>query len=332
MLKRSNGKHVAPTPASAKVNGHRHRMIEEGSANAIYVPTVSGETTSGRKWTLHNGDALDVLRQLPGKSISCAITSPPYFWQRDYGVEGQLGHEPTIDGYVSALVERFRQVRRALKDDGVFFLNIGDTYYSAKGKPHGTDKKSSARQWSRTKLRAVDGPGLGLPRKSLIGIPWRVALAMQQDGWTLRSDVVWKRPGAVPEPTAHDRPWMTHEHIFIFSKGPRYWFDRSALAGEEDLWHITPRPDNPGAHFAPFPSALVEKCIRCGCPPHGTILDPFVGSGTTMVVGLKMHRDVVGIELSREYCNYIVGRIGSTEFEESAPASPSTLSQQLAAR
>jgi DNA modification methylase len=250
--------------------------------------------------------------------VNCVITSPPYYSQRDYGVAGQIGHEATIDGYVQKIVDCFSEVRRVLRDDGVVFLNLGDTYYSAKGKPHGQDEKSRGRLWSREKLRAVDGPGLGLPRKSLIGIPWRVALAMQKDGWTLRSDVLWRRPGTLPEPTAHDRPWLTHEHVFIFVKKPRYWFNRAALAGEEDIWHITPRPDMPGAHFAPFPSALVEKCIGCGCPDDGTVLDPFVGSGTTMLVALRMRRHALGIELNPQYCKSILDRLD--KLPDEAPA------------
>lgn len=289
---------------------------------------LSGVLESGPSWTLFQGDSLEMLKQLESSSVNCAVTSPPYFWQRDYGIAGQIGHEPTIDGYVQALVNCFRELRRVLTDDGVFFLNLGDTFYSKKGKPHGTDKKSQARSWSRKTLRAVDGPGLGLPRKSLIGIPWRVALALQDDGWTLRSDVVWKRPGALPEPTAHDRPWLTHEHVFIFAKSVRYWFDRTALAGQEDIWHISPRPDSPGAHFAPFPTELAEKCIRCGCPPAGTVLDPFVGSGTTMAAALRLDRSAIGIELKPEYCEYIVGRINKLSFvadeiaEEDLAAAP----------
>jgi len=273
------------------------------------VTRHADKAPSGKSWELLQGDCRVGLSLLPEASVNCVVTSPPYYWQRDYGVEGQIGHEPTIDGYVQALVECFRHVWRVLRDDGVVFLNLGDTYYSAKGKPHGTDRKSNGRVWSRSKLRAVDGPGLGLPRKSLIGIPWRVALAMQADGWTLRSDIVWKRPGALPEPTAHDRPWLTHEHVFIFSRQARYWFDRSAVEGEEDLWRIPPRPGTPGAHFAPFPEALVEKCLRCGCPPEGTVLDPFVGSGTTMLVGLRSNRNVIGIELKPEYCQFILQRL-----------------------
>ena len=224
-------------------------------------------------------------------------------------MNGQIGHEPTIDGYVMAIASCFKLIWPALADDGVVFLNLGDTYYSAKGKPHGTDKKHRGRQLARTTLRAVDGPGLGLPRKSLIGIPWRVALALQEQGWTLLSDVVWKRAGTMPEPTAHDRPWVTHEHVFILSKRPRYWFDRSAVAGDEDIWRIPAWPDNPGAHFAPFPSTLVEKCLRCGCKPHGTVLDPFVGSGTTMAVAGQLGHNAVGIELNPEYCQYIIKRL-----------------------
>lgn len=271
----------------------------------------SGTVDSGLNWRLLQGDSEAALTHIDAKSVHCVVTSPPYYWQRDYGVDGQIGHEPTIEGYVSALVSCFRGLKRVLRDDGVFFLNLGDTFYSAKGKPHGKDKKNHGRQWARKTLRAVDGPGLGLPRKSLIGIPWRVALAMQQDGWTLRSDIVWKRPGSLPEPTAHDRPWLTHEHVFVFSKKPRYWFDRSALNGEEDLWYIPARPDMPGTHFAPFPSALVEKCIKCGCPPGGTVLDPFVGSGTSMLAALRLGHHAIGIELNPAYCAFIRQRIQS---------------------
>jgi len=294
----------------------RRKNSEEGPERDTVVPRKSRRVKERRgvlppdlDWSLYQGDCRDALSHLPENSVNCVVTSPPYYWQRDYEVDGQIGHESTIEGYVSEIVDCFKGVWRVLKDDGVVFLNLGDTYYSAKGKPHGHDKKNNGRLLSRKKLRAVDGSGLGLPRKSLIGIPWRVALAMQEEGWTLRSDVVWKRPGSLPEPTAHDRPWRTHEHVFILSKGPRYWFDRDGLGGDEDLWDISARPDNPGAHFAPFPLALVEKCLKCGCPPGGTVLDPFAGSGTTMLVALRMGMNAVGIELKPEYCKFVLSRI-----------------------
>lgn len=306
-----------------KANGHSHPSIHEPEGpylqgqlphldeNARTPPPrrLEGVTANGIGWAVVNADVVRGLREVESESISCAVTSPPYYWQRDYEVDGQLGHEASIAGYVEALATAFRELQRTLRPDGTFFLNLGDTYYSAKGKPHGRDDKHNGRQMMRRHLRAVDGPGLGLPRKSLIGIPWRVALRLQDDGWTLRSSIVWQRPASMPEPTAHDRPWRSFEHIFLFSKGPRYWFDRKGLRGEEDIWSIVARPDNPGTHFAPYPRELVERCLACGCRPGGAVLDPFVGSGTTMTAALARGSPAVGIELKREYADYTAARI-----------------------
>jgi DNA modification methylase len=262
-------------------------------------------TVDEKSWTLHNGDCRDVLPRLAVNSVDCVITSPPYFWQRDYDVEGQLGMEPTIDGFVSNLVDTLAKLRHVLKPIGTVFLNLGDTYYSAKGRPHGVDDKHRSRRMST--LRAVDGPGLGLPPKSLIGIPWRVALAIQEDGWILRSAIVWVRNTSIPEPTARDRPWRKYEHIFLFTKNSRYHFDRKGLLGEEDVWQIEPERNSlaRGTHYAPFPRALVRRCISVGCPDGGTVLDPFVGGGTTMSVALEMHRHAVGIELNQDFCRHV---------------------------
>jgi excisionase family DNA binding protein len=261
-----------------------------------------GCVKKGLTYKIINADVNAALRLLSTESVDCAITSPAYFWQRDYGYAGQIGHEETIHEYVQVLVEPFNELKRVLTERGTFFLNIGDAYYNAKGKPHGRDRKSSGRQLARTKLRAVDGPGLGLPRKSLIGMPWRVALAMQAAGWTLRSDVIWERPGCLGEPTAHDRPHRTYEHVLIFSKRPRYFFDRKGLATEEDIWRIPARPNNPYSHAAPFPIELVDRCLSCGCPKNGMVLDPFLGSGTTALAALRTGRSVVGIDMKPSYC------------------------------
>lgn len=273
------------------------------------VSIREGSIKKGLTYRIINADVNAGLRALPTELVDCAVTSPAYFWQRDYGYDGQIGHERTIDDYVRALVEPFNELRRVLTDRGTFFLNIGDAYYNAKGKPHGRDRKSSGRQLSRTTLRAVDGPGLGLPRKSLIGMPWRVSLAMQASGWTLRSDVIWERPGCLGEPTAHDRPHRTYEHIFIFSKSPKYFFNRKALVGEEDIWRIAARPNNPYSHAAPFPLELVDRCLACGCPKNGVVLDPFLGSGTTAISALRSGRSVIGIDMKLSYCREAERRI-----------------------
>lgn len=260
-------------------------------------------------WRLFHGDNHHVLSKLPEASVNCVITSPPYFWQRDYGVEGQYGLESSIEGFVANLRRTFTGIRRVLVPDGLVFLNLGDTYYSAKGRPHGVDAKHRSRRLPG--LRAVDGPGLGLPRKSLIGIPWRVALGLQQDGWTLRSDIIWVRNSAIPEPTARDRPWRKYEHVFVFAKSTRYFFDREGLASEEDVWFIEPERNSlaRGTHYAPYPRELVRRCIATGCPESGIVLDPFVGGGTTMSVALECGRSAVGIDLSPDFCKHVASTL-----------------------
>jgi len=228
---------------------------------------------------------------------------------KDRLTRAQYRQQHAADPAAVTLVRAFAEVRRTLKPAGTFFLNLGDTYYSAKGRPHGRDDKHNGRQMMRRHLRAVDGPGLGLPRKSLIGIPWRVALALQDDGWTLRSSIIWQRPASIPEPTARDRPWRTFEYVFLFSKSPRYWFHRPGLVGEEDVWRIVARPENPGAHFAPYPIELVKRCLDCGCPQGGVVLDPFVGSGTTMIAALSRGSSAIGVDLKPEYSGYTMERI-----------------------
>lgn len=300
---------VAPSALKAYLAGQTRQPARVESAppapkrvKAAPVQVFEGMVGKSLPWKVIQADALQGLKSLESETVDCMVTSPPYYWQRDYGYDGQIGHEATIEGFVEALRDVFSEARRVLKPTGTLFLNIGDTYYSAKGKPHGRDAKASGRQMARTVLRAVDGPGLGLPRKSLIGIPWRVALAMQKDGWTLRSDIIWDRPGSLGEPTAKDRPWRDYEHIFMFSRAPRYFFDRTGLDGNEDIWSFPARPDNPMTHAAPYPLELVNRCLAVGCPPGGTVLDPFVGSGTTMVAALRSGRPAIGIDRHAEYC------------------------------
>lgn len=247
------------------------------------------------------GDCRDILRSLTFSNVKAqmCVTSPPYYWQRDYGVDGQIGMETTPENYVNQMVEVFRCVRDVLADDGVLWLNLGDSYYSGNGQPKGSDPRSPSRDWMRQKIRPLDVAGLGVPKKSLLGIPWMVAHALQQDGWTVRADVIWCRKTAFPEPSVKDRPHRQHEYLFLLSKSRRYYFDRTALP-EESVWHI-PHERSVKGHSAAYPRELVRRCILAGSRPDDIVLDPFMGSGTTAAVAIQHRRRYIGCELNPEY-------------------------------
>lgn len=253
------------------------------------------------------GDARTAMRQLEPASVQCCVTSPPYFWLRDYGVDGQIGHEPDVDSFVSVLADVFDEVKRLLRDDGVLWLNLGDSYYSGNGQPHGTDPKSSSRNFRRQKRSPLDVAGLGVPKKSLLGVPWRVALELQRRGWTLRSEIIWCRPTALDEPSVKDRPGRQHEHVFLFSKSRWYSFNRSVLP-EESVWHIAHERGMRG-HNAAFPEELARRCILSGSSEGDVILDPFGGSGTTGAVAIRERRNAVLIELNPDYARMAEQRI-----------------------
>jgi site-specific DNA-methyltransferase (adenine-specific) len=253
---------------------------------------------------LLRGNAVDALRTLPSDIFNVAVTSPPYYWARDYGFNGQIGHEDDVAEFVRKLADVFDEVRRVLHPEGVFFLNIGDTYYSGNGQPHGHDPRCSSRLFMREKLRAVDRSGWDIPKKSLIGVPWQVAFEMQRRGWTLRSDIIWNRCNAFAEPTARDRPHRQYEHVFMFTKSRFYSFDRASLP-EEDVWNIPIERSVRIEHNAAFPSELVRRCIECASPRGGKVLDPFVGSGTVLDVAHRLGRHAVGVDMSSEYINQV---------------------------
>lgn len=259
---------------------------------------------------LLTGDVISALKDLPPDCFNVVVTSPPYFWVRDYGAEGQIGHEASVDEFVVKLADVFDEVKRVLHPHGVFYLNIGDTYYSGNGQPHGEDPRSRSRNFMRKKMRPVDKSGWDIPKKSLIGIPWKVAFEMQKRDWTLRSEIIWMRTNAFSEPSARDRPWRQHEHVFLFSKNRFYSYDRSALDGNGDVWHIPiERAKINKEHNAPFPVKLVEKCIATGSPPGGWVLDPFVGSGTTVLTSLQMGRNCIGIDIKADYINELENNV-----------------------
>jgi DNA modification methylase len=215
-------------------------------------------------WSVREGDCRDVLATLDAGSVQTCVTSPPYFGLRDYGHGGQIGLEAEPQYFVDALVGVFREVRRVLRDDGTVWLNLGDSYWTAKGAPGGSraqhaDGKSEARRFG---ARPTDmPPPEGLKRKDLIGIPWRVALALQADGWTLRCDVVWEKPNALPEPTARDRPHRNHEYLFLLSKGPTYYYDEDAVREESD-----PEQEAHNQRYAKVYDAHTERTVPNGQP------------------------------------------------------------------
>ncbi len=256
---------------------------------------------------LYCGDCLKVLRRLPDCSVQCCVTSPPYWGLRDYGCAGQLGLEPTPEAYVARMVEVFREVRRVMRDDGTLWLNMGDSYnaYNGNAGPGSGFSKGAACDSERPHLET--GHGLrtpGLKPKDLCGIPWRLAFALQADGWYLRSDIIWHKPNPMPE-SVRDRPTKAHEYVFLMSKSERYFWDQEAVKEEAEygrrtwkdehfkngdirihhkgtttggdpsagrnirsVWTITPKPFR-GAHFATFPSELVRRCVLAGTSERG---------------------------------------------------------------
>lgn len=185
------------------------------------------------EWEMRQGDALELLRAMPDESVHCCVTSPPYWGHRNYEHDGQIGLEATLDGYLSSLIAVFAEVRRVLRSDGTLWVNIGDTYSGARnGRPGPqADAKHHGRTRGWTPPQAAGGSGLA--NKQLCGVPWRLAFALQADGWWLRSDVIWEKPNTLPDP-AKDRLSRNHEYIFLLAKRPRYYFDADAIREESE--------------------------------------------------------------------------------------------------
>ena len=300
--------------------------------------------------TVLEGDSRTVLATLPEASVQCCVTSPPYFGLRDYGHEGQIGLEPTPEAYVAEMVALFREVRRVLKDDGTLWLNLGDSYASfrdGKATPdttRGDDVGTLVPKGSAMNRMASTFKGTSVKHKDLIGIPWRVAFALQADGWYLRSDIIWHKPNPMPE-SVTDRPTKAHEYVFLLTKSARYYYDSEAIAEEatgqsagntkpikgadqshgrtranlhkieaadtrnaRTVWSITTQPFK-GAHFATMPTELAERCILAGSKTGDTVLDPFGGAGTTGLVADRLGRDAMLIELNPTYAEMARQRI-----------------------
>jgi len=262
-----------------------------------------------------HSDVITGLSQIPDQSVQCVVSSPPYWGLRDYGVEGQIGLEKTPEEYVARMVEVFREVRRVLRDDGTVWLNLGDAYTAdGRGQSSTMGPKSGTFHGQIKQFHPLTPFKLnhGLKQKDLIGMPWRVAFALQADGWYLRSDIIWSKPNPMPE-SVTDRPTKSHEYIFLLTKKARYYYDADAVREKQDeatrraatfrnggdytggnsfsnslkkdkdshgdgengtgrnrrtVWEIATQPF-PGSHFATFPEALVEPCIKAGTSERG---------------------------------------------------------------
>ena len=284
------------------------------------------------------GDCRETMRRWAGEGIKVqtCVTSPPYFGLRDYGHDGQIGLEETPEQYIEAMVEVFSCVKNILADDGTLWLNIGDSY-SRQGGQANAQTMANWKDVHRTAIKASSGAD-GCKPKDLIGIPWMLAFALRADGWYLRQDIIWHKPNPMPE-SVTDRCTKAHEYIFLMSKSPKYYYDHESIkemansksegirfggnkygddndpkyatksgnvskeyekANKRSVWTVTTKPYE-GAHFAVFPTDLIEPCILAGAPVGGVVLDPFMGSGTTAQVAQSLGRQYLGCELNPEY-------------------------------
>jgi len=290
------------------------------------------------------GDVRTRLAEIPDGSIQTCVTSPPYWGLRDYGQDNQIGLEESPQDYINSMVEVFREVWRVLADDGTLWLNMGDSYVGTGNKGLWKDPKYP--DGRNAQSVALNNKVEGLKPKDLVGIPWRLAFALQADGWYLRQDIIWAKPNPMPE-SVTDRCTKSHEYLFLLSKSNKYYFDNEAIKeptvtkdntnrdrdssklnntpgrsksgglktnnydmrNKRDVWNISTKPFK-GAHFAVMPEALVEPCILAGSRLGDLVLDPFTGSGTVAVVSLKHGRDFIGTELNPKYADIAVDRIG----------------------
>lgn len=295
------------------------------------------------------GDCVKIMQAMEADSVHCVVTSPPYWNLRDYGVKGQTGLEPTLDEHVEVMTTVFREVRRVLRSNGTLWLNYGDCYAGSGASNHHNSRISgSAGGVPQDTGSRGSGNVAGLKSKDLCMIPARIAMALQADGWWLRSEIIWAKPNPMPE-SVRDRPTASHEKMFLLTKSARYFYDAEAVktpaaqpprrdatstrprktdkqrghsrrhdgfndrwdgmskdeqqsmgANLRNVWRIATHPYRE-AHFAVFPPALVEPCIKAGCPKDGIVLDPFAGSGTVGLVANRLGRDAILIELNPKY-------------------------------
>lgn len=288
---------------------------------------------------VHCADCLDFMRDMPDGCVDCVVTSPPYFGLRDYGVDGQIGLEPTIAEYISRLVDVFGECRRVLKKTGTMWINISDSYNAGRNGGHPGGKA----QWKDG--RYIGQSGVNDPNtqaKSLCQIPERLSLALTDElGLIKRNAIIWYKRNCMPS-SVSDRFTVDFEYLYFFTKSKNYWFEQqfdntvsehpsgngfirphriiTGGRGNPDSWEPTlnrnkrtvwdiPTESFGEAHFAVFPRALVYTPIKAGCPAGGIVLDPFAGSGTTCLEAKEQDKNYIGIEINPEYCKIAEERL-----------------------
>lgn len=308
-----------------------------------------------KKIKIIHGNCIEKIKELENNSIDCVVSSPPYFGLRDYGVDGQFGLEKTYQDYIANTVSIFETFKPKLKDSATIWWNVGDSYSSGSRKTTTLQsvRKPKSNEILNSKQKHLDGLivrppiQLGIKEKDLIMIPNRVAIALQEAGWYIRSEIIWHKPNPMPE-SVTDRPTSCHEKIWLITKNKKYYYDyksikepakdwgtrerkkgsafvdgtpgRSKQSGgkncnfaiegknKRNVWTVTTKPCRE-AHFATFPKDLIEPCIKAGCPENGTVLDPFGGSGTTGIVAALNNRNAILIELNQDYIDIANKRI-----------------------
>ncbi|MDP2344137.1 MAG: site-specific DNA-methyltransferase [Deltaproteobacteria bacterium] len=278
----------------------------------------AGSVYADDRSLLFQGDVRAVLRHLAttGLKVDCIVTSPPFYGQRDYGVDGQLGLEEHPRQFIEALLEVFTLCGEILSDTGSLWVNLGDTYWSGKGAHKSDESKQSARRFG---LRPQDRPGDGAwaRPKQLLLIPHRFAIAMQDSGWLVRNDNVWVKPSPVPD-QVRDRCSISHEYVFHFTKARWYYFDHRAVARPLDngtllppldTWVVPPARGGTGTHRASFSEELVRLPVLASTPPNGIVLDPFNGTGTSMTFARRSGFRSMGIELNPDYCELAIAAL-----------------------
>ncbi len=315
---------VSPNPPATKANEAMHPQV-------ISEKIFTSKTLQGAAYyaddtaIVLNMDVRDGIELLKnsGIKVNCMVTSPPFYGQRDYEVEQQIGLEEHPSQFISTLADVFDESKEILADNGSLWVNIGDTYWSGKGEHRSGEAKQSARRFG---LRPQDkkGDGKWCVPKQLLLIPHRFAIEMQERRWLVRNDNVWVKPNPIPD-QVRDRCSISHEYVFHFAKERWYYFDKNAVGRVSekgavlpplDTWELPPVRGQAGRHKARFSEELVRIPILTTTPPRGVVLDPFAGSGTSLIFALKHGFRAIGIDAKKEYCDLMVQQLKQTIEEE----------------